>query len=123
MSPATGSAAALFQSAQLLAAQSVTGVVTPAGVDFLDYDGLFHVTQNCGAQVGGTLTGKIQSSPDNSVWTDVTGATFTGVTTGNQVQSLTLDSAMCQRYIRWTNTFAGTSILVAVTISGIKKIR
>jgi hypothetical protein len=124
MSPATGSAAALFQlAAQLVNAQSVTGVITPAGVDITDFDGILHVTQNCGAQVGGTLAGKIQSSPDNSVWTDVTGAAFSTVTTGNSVQILALDTALCQRFIRYTNTFAGTSILVAVTATGILKVR
>jgi hypothetical protein len=120
--PGASNAAPLYVPLQVVAAQSVTGVITPTGVDLLDYDGLVHVAQNCGAQVGGTLAGKIQSSPDNSTWADVPGATFPNVTAGNRVDAIVLDLQSCGRYIRYTNTFAGTSILVAVTASAVKKI-
>lgn len=97
--------------ATLSAPDAETSTVTGSGVDIRDYIGSIKITQDVGT-VGGTsptLDGKIQDSADNSTFADVSGATFTQVTsTGNQ-QSITLDTRSVQRYIRYVGTIAGTS--------------
>ena len=92
-------------------------------IDMLDADGPCFATQLIGT-VGGTspsLTGKIQESSDNSAWTDVSGATFTAVTTSSNVQTITFERT--KRYVRHHRTVSGTSptVPLAVVIGEQKK--
>ena len=131
MSPATGSSAALFQvvgavgsQAALMPPQTITATISGSAVDILDFDGLLHVIQSIGAVTAATCVGNIQTSADGSTgWTQVTNASFVNVTTANNIQVLTLDTAMCQRFIRWQSTTPGTSVVISVTCTGIKKVR
>ena len=80
-----------------------------SAIDLLDADGPCFAVQVIGA-VGGSspsLTGKIQESSDNSIWTDVSGATFTAVTTSNNVQTITFERT--KRYVRHARTVSGSS--------------
>jgi len=60
-----------------------------------------------------TLDTKIQTSADGSTgWADVTGATFTQVLgTGgtDSLQGINVEVRLCERYIRFVDTVAGTS--------------
>lgn len=60
-----------------------------------------------------TLDVKIQTSADGSTgWADVTGATFTQVLgTGgtDSFQQINVEARLCERYIRFVDTVAGTT--------------
>ena len=69
------------------------------------------VVMNLGAVSGTTptLDVKIQDSPDNSVWTDISGAAFAQKATA---QANTIDDIHCytkQRYVRAVATIGGTT--------------
>ena len=86
-------------------------------------DGRCFAIQTVGS-LGGTsptLAGKIQESADGSSWADISGATFTTVTSSDNVQAITFDRTL--RYVRYVGTVTGTSpqIPVAVVISEQKK--
>ncbi|MDF1536071.1 MAG: hypothetical protein P1S46_06145 [bacterium] len=57
-----------------------------------------------------TLDVKLQSSPDNSAWSDISGATFTQVdnTAGGSLQAIGVDIDT-DKYIRAVATIAGTT--------------
>lgn len=116
-------AAPQYVSLSLMTPQVITSTFTGTGVDLLDYDGLALVIQNVGVVTAGTLTGKIQSSPDNSSWADVVPAVFTVVSSSTNLQSLVLDLAQCGRWIRYVGTETGTNVAANVTVSAQKKIR
>jgi|KBSSwiStaDraftv2_1062776.scaffolds.fasta_scaffold00388_12 hypothetical protein len=117
-------AAPQYVSLSLMTPQVITSTFTGSAVDLLDYDGLALVVQNVGVVTAGTLTGKIQSSADGSTnWVDVTGALFTVVSASTNLQSLVLDLAQCQRFIRYVGTETGTNVAANVTVSAQKKIR
>jgi hypothetical protein len=65
--------------------------------------------QVIGAVSGTTpvLTGKIQESVDGTTWTEVSGATFTAVTTSNRLEVIMFDRT--KRYLRHARTVLGTS--------------
>jgi hypothetical protein len=95
----------------------------PAG-DLLAGDGRCFAVQQVGAVSGTTptLAGKIQESADGaSGWTDIPGATFTTVTTADNVQAITFDRTL--RYVRYVGTVGGSSpsFALAVMISEQKK--
>lgn len=67
---------------------------------------------------GTDVTIKVQDSADNATFADVTGLTFTAVTTGPQTQRLaTAAGATIRRYVRATTTTSGgvTSVQFAVS--------
>jgi len=102
---------------------TVNDTNTGLAIDCIDADGPCFATQVIGT-VGGTapsLTGKIQESADNSTWTDVSGATFTAVTTSSNVQTIVFERT--KRYLRHSRTVSGTSptIPLAVLIGEQKK--
>ena len=85
-------------------------------VDGIDADGSCFAVQVIGT-VGGTtpsLTGKIQESADNSTWTDVSGSTFTAVTTSSNVQTIVFERT--KRYLRHFRTTTGTSPTFPLTV-------
>ena len=88
-----------------------TSTVTATGIDVSGYKGQLVVQQLVGVVSGTTptLNGKLQSSPDNSVWTDISGATFTEVTATDSFQKIGVDVRAGAKYIRYVGTIAGTS--------------
>jgi len=96
---------------ELQAAVSKTSTFNGTGVDLLGYQGKIKVTQDVGAVTGTTptLDGKIQDSADNSTFADVTGLTFTQVTTSSNIQSIGVDPRAVRRYIRYVGTLGGTT--------------
>jgi hypothetical protein len=93
------------------------------GVDLGAADGPCFAIQQVGA-VGGTspvLTGRIEESSDNSSWTAISGATFTAVSTSDDLQVIRFTRT--KRYVRWAGALTGTSptAIVAAVIGEQKK--
>lgn len=90
---------------------SRTTTLTATGVDVSGYKGGLIVQQLVGVVSGTTptLDGKLQGSPDNSAWTDITGATFTQVTATDSFQKIGVQVAVVGKYIRYVGTIAGTT--------------
>jgi hypothetical protein len=101
-----------------------TSTVTGTGVDISAYSGPLLVVQDVGTVSGTlpTLDGKIQDSPNNSDWTDVSGATFTQVTASNSLQSIVVQCNAVAQYIRYIGTVGGSnpSYPLAVSAHGFK---
>lgn len=102
-----------------------TATVTATGVDISGYKGGIIVQQLVGAVSGTspTLDGKLQSSPDNSAWTDISGATFTQVTASDSFQKIGVQVTAAAKYIRYVGTIAGTtpSFTMGVVLLGKKE--
>ncbi len=82
------------------------------GVDVSSAEGMGFVSVDVNI-VGGTsptVDLKLQSSPDNSTWTDVTGAAITQVAgTGTSLQKIPVDLTAWPKYMRAVLTVGGTS--------------
>lgn len=96
---------------------TATTTQTGTGVDTLGYNSAMVVLE-VGAVSGTTptLDVKIQDSADNSAFADVTGLTFTQVTTSNNSQTLRIEGLNSsytgtarRRYLRAVGTIAGTT--------------
>lgn len=102
-----------------------TSTVTATGIDISGYKGGLIVQQLVGVVSGTTptLDGKLQSSPDNSTWTDISGATFTQVTASDSFQKIGVQVAAAARYLRYVGTIAGTtpSFTMGVVLLGQKE--
>ena len=96
---------------QAAVSEARTSTVSGTGFDVSAYNGNITFVQAIGTVSGTapTLNGKIQDSADNSSWTDVSGATFTEVTTSTNVQSLNVDTRSVRKYLRYVGTIAGTT--------------
>ena len=98
--------------------------VTGSAVDISGAIGNLKITQQIGT-VGGTsptYDGKIQDSADGSTdWTDVSGATFAQVTDSSDEtsSSISVESRLCRRYIRYVGTSGGTSPTVEIAVSAV----
>ena len=103
--------------------RTATTSVTGTGADLLAGDGRCFAIQQVGTVTGTSpsLAGKLQESADNSTWTDVAGATFSAVSTTDNVQAIAFDRTL--RYVRYVGTITGTSpsFPLAVIISEQKK--
>lgn len=111
-------------SISLSAPASQGSTVTGTGVDIRDYEGYLIVTQQVGVVTAGSITGKLQDSDDNSTgWADVTGATFTAVTTSNDplTESITIHVNAVKRYVRYVGTIVTGPALVGVSAVGATK--
>lgn len=62
-----------------------------------------------------TLAAKLQTSPDNSTFTDVVNGAFTGFTTVAGVQKVAVNKDDLQRYVRVAFTLGGTSPVYAIS--------
>ena len=107
-----------------LTPRTATTTVNGSAVDLISGDGRCFAVQQVGAVSGTspTLAGKIQESADGSTnWADVAGATFTTVSTTDNVQAITFDRTL--RYVRYVGTVGGTSpsFILAVIVSEQKK--
>lgn len=87
---------------------SRTSTVTATGVDISGYRGGLIVEQLVGVVSGTnpTLNGKLQGSPDNTNWTDITGATFSQVTATDSFQKIGVDVRAVGKYLRYVGTIA-----------------
>ena len=102
-----------------------TSTVTATGIDVSSYKGGLIVQQLVGVVSGTTptLDGKLQSSPDNSTWSDISGATFTQVTASDSFQKIGVQVTAGARYLRYVGTIAGTtpSFTMGVVLLGQKE--
>lgn len=110
-------------SVSAIAARAAT--VTATGIDISSYKGGIIVQQLVGVVSGTTptLDGKLQSSPDNSIWSDISGATFTQVTASDSFQKIGIQVPAAARYLRYVGTIAGTtpSFTMGVVLLGQKE--
>jgi hypothetical protein len=101
----------LLTVASVAASAARTTTLTGTGVDLQSYEGNVGVILNSSAATAGTsptLDVKIQDSADNSSFADVSGLTFTQVTTTASVQLVRVPKSV-RRYIRAIGTIGGTS--------------
>lgn len=99
-----------------------TAAATSSAVDLIDYEGPVLVVQNHGTGTG-TLDGKIQDSADGSTdWQDVSGLTFTQVTTTANTQKIAFNAKSVRRYVRYVGTIVTGPHLIGVTLVGHKKL-
>jgi hypothetical protein len=97
---------------EILPGVRVTATGNGTGVDVKDYVGKAKVVLISSAGGGSTptLDVKLQDSPDNSAWTDISGAAFTQVTdAADSTEAISLDLNNANRYIRAVKTVAGSS--------------
>jgi len=82
-----------------------------SGVNVRDYVGkvMIILDSSAAGTTNETLDVKIQSSPDNTNWTDISGATFNQVTTSASLQKIGLNIDEQTKYIRAVATIAGTA--------------
>lgn len=99
-----------------------TAAATGAALDLNDYEGEVAVIQDVAAGGTGSIDGKLQDSADGSTgWADITGATFTQVTTSASLQKINLKSDECKRYVRYVGTIVTGPQVVGVHALGAKK--
>lgn len=98
---------------ELLPIATRTSSANGTGVDVREYEGLMSAVLHSAAGTGTSPTQnvKLQSSPDDSAWTDIAGAAFTEVddTAGGSLQKITFNKQAGSRYVRAVDTIAGTS--------------
>lgn len=93
-------------------------------LDVRPYDGEILVIQQIGA-VTGSITGKLQSASDanGTGAADISGATFTVVSSANNTQCLAVDpKKVAGGFLGYVGTIATGPALVSITASGKKKI-
>lgn len=93
-------------------------------LDVRPYDGEILVTQNIGA-VTGSIAGKLQSATDanGTGAADITGATFTSVSSANSHQTFALDvRKVVGGFLGYVGTIVTGPALVCVVADGKKKI-
>lgn len=93
-------------------------------LDVRPYDGEILVVQQIGA-VTGSITGKLQSASDANGTgpADITGATFTAVSSANDTQSIAVDpKKVVGGFLGYVGTIVTGPALVSVVAGGKKKI-
>lgn len=98
-----------------------TGANSGSALDLLHGEGQCFAIQLTGAVAGsGTVDGKIQESEaSGSGYADISGATFTALTSSNAVEVIRF--VRTKRYVRYVGTIAGTSVVTACFIGEQKK--
>lgn len=92
-------------------------------MDVRSYDGDLIVTQQIGA-VTGSITGKLQSATDanGTGAADITGATYTAVSSANNTQSIIVNpKKVVGGFLGYVGTIATGPALTSVTVVGQKK--
>lgn len=94
-----------------------TAAATGPWIDVRHKAGQLCITQQIGA-VTGSIDGKIQDATDGSGTgvADITGATFTQVTSANNVQRLTIPANATRGFIRYVGTIVTGPALTAVSL-------
>lgn len=93
-------------------------------LDVRQYQGELLVLQAIGA-VTGSITGKLQSASDanGTGAADISGATYTAVSSANNVQRIALDpKKVVGGFLGYVGTIVTGPALVSVTVSGKKQI-
>jgi hypothetical protein len=88
--------------ATLLAAGARSATANGSAVEVRDYHGRAFATLDSGAGSGTTptLNVKLQGSADNSTWSDISGASFSEVTTSASFQKIGVVLHEAPRYVR-----------------------
>ena len=111
---------------ELLAPARITSTATSAAFDITDYIGSVRITSSfsAGGGTSPTLAGKITASATTGgSYSDVSGATFTGLTdAADSTESILVDTRTTEGFIKYVGTITGTSPTYdgAVTITGEK---
>jgi hypothetical protein len=93
-------------------------------LDVRPYDGEILVTQQIGA-VTGSITGKLQSATDanGTGAADITGATYTAVSSANNTQTIALDpKKVVGGFLGYVGTIVTGPALVSVVAAGKKHV-
>ncbi len=103
-----------------VASASVTATATSSAIDLKEFDGDVLLVLNCAAGTGSspTLDIKVQDSDETGgTYGDLSGATFTQVTTSASVQTLEVNKDECKRFIKLVQTVGGSSPVFVYGIS------
>ena len=109
-----------------VASASVTATATSSAIDLKEFDGDVLLVLNCAAGTGSspTLDIKVQDSDESGgTYGDLSGATFTQVTTSASVQTLEVNKDECKRFIKIVQTVGGSSpvFVYGISLVGAKK--
>ena len=112
----------------LIESGEYTSTETGTGIDLSLYEGMAVAILNSSAKTAGTdptLDVKLQSDPAvGGSYADITGATFSQVTTAAVYEAVVFNVAECDAFVRAVGTIGGTSTPTfdfGVTFYGIKK--
>lgn len=97
--------------ARSLASAARTASANGVSLDLQGYNGQLMAILESAAGTGTTptLDVKVQDSADDTAFADVSGLTFTQVTTAASLQTLRIDSRAVRRYIRLVATIGGST--------------
>lgn len=102
-----------------------TSAATGSWVQVTNYEGVILVTQNVGAVTAGTIDGKLQHATSNggAGAADITGATFTRVSTSNDpaIETIAINTNGLYDYIRYVGTIGTGPAQVGVSFTGCPK--
>lgn len=121
-----------LQTIDLLPMASVTATGNGTGVDVSQFVGSIAVQLAAKATAGTspTLDVKLQESDDDSTYTDISGATFTQVTSAGSsaatLEKIAVNVDACKKYIRAVKTIGGTSspaFMTTCVALGVKQVR
>ena len=109
-----------------VASASVSATATSSAIDLKDFDGDVLLVLNCAAGTGSspTLDVKVQDSDETGgTYGDLSGATFTQVTTSASLQTLEVNKDECKRFIKLVQTVGGSSpvFVYGISLVGAKK--
>mgnify|MGYP003133544932 FL=1 len=109
-----------------VASASVTATATSSAIDLKEFDGDVLLVLNCAAGTGSspTLDIKVQDSDETGgTYGDLSGATFTQVTTSASLQTLEVNKDECKRFIKIVQTVGGSSpvFVYGISLVGAKK--
>ena len=112
----------------VLPAADATASASGAQIDVRDFEGVAAFVLDSAADAGGdgTLDVALEQSDDGATWVAVPGGAFTQVTAaGPAFERLIVDLDRLGRYIRATETIAGTapSFARSLTMTAMKKYR
>lgn len=98
---------------------AATANATSGWIDVRGYKGTLMFLMNTGA-ITGSVAGKLQGADDsggtNSA--DITGATFTNVSTANQVRVCNIPATL-RPFIKFVGTVTTGPVLISVTLSAV----
>lgn len=120
------SAATMTSLLDAISAAATANATSGSGkwLDVRGYDGEILVVQQVGA-VTGSITGKLQSASDanGTGAADITGATFTAVSSANNTQSIAVDpKKVVGGFLGYVGTIVTGPALISVTAGGKKHV-
>ena len=102
-----------------------TAAATGTAVDISEYEGYLIVTSQVGVVTAGSIAGKLQHGDESngSDAADITGATFTTVTTSNdpKTETIVIKVDGLKKYLRYLGTITTGPAVVGVSAVGVKK--